>query len=657
MQIEDEHTVMRPLLDPDAEIHRTIPDSSDLDEDSQEDTPISVKGTAMGHLRKILRIALPRFFCKATVKFISIFLLITIVAMMGMYNAKLSNGFVSSLQEKNGIGFVVSGIEALILSTLFTMFYTISIFLNQSFSIDWRSKVVGLTHSKYFNYRAYYRLQHGKESLDNPDQRLTADTTSVTTDFCSILFGTPVRDGVYYQIVSVLSSAILIFREASWVALAVAFTWFLFGFILNKILIKPIIALSYRQNNMEGDFRFVHVRARTFAESIAFYKGEPREKKIVDDSMNEVVGNFTQLINRRIPLNFSNYFISNFGACVSFVIPGITVFVLHKDLAVGQVIELAQYINMLLRGLSEILNYGQDFSTLLGASSRVGEIIDRLDEFEKRGLEEDREILKNSTGLHIAKEMVPVASEATIQKKRQRRAAKATRYQNGNEVVMENIQLHTPDGDRLIDDINIHVGDGEHLVIVGPSGTGKSSILRVMAGLWRNCGGTVIRPDKIGPGGLFFVPQRPYIVVGSLRDQLCYPFEASKHVHTNTHLMHVLELVGLEDLPQRIGDLDSVTQWEDVLSLGEQQRLGFARMFFHMPRYAILDEATASLDFPLEKKIYQTAKSMGITLISVAHRTSAFPFHDWVLKLSKKSHSATLMRWEDVPNIDSLYAE
>jgi putative ATP-binding cassette transporter len=199
----------------------------------------------------------------------------------------------------------------------------------------------------------------------------------------------------------------------------------------------------------------------------------------------------------------------------------------------------------------------------------------------------------------------------------------------GPVLALEHVTLLTPNGERtLAKNLSVTVKPGEGLMIVGESGSGKSSLLRAIAGLWYCGSGRVVRPR---PEDILFLPQQPYMILGTLRDQLLYP--RTERETADVELLCLLERVRLPDLTERLGGLDAERDWEKVLSIGEQQRLAFARILLNRPRYAILDEATSALDAANEEHLYRELIAAGTTPISVSHHAGLRKFHRQVLEL------------------------
>lgn len=180
---------------------------------------------------------------------------------------------------------------------------------------------------------------------------------------------------------------------------------------------------------------------------------------------------------------------------------------------------------------------------------------------------------------------------------------------------------------RLVREMSFEIAEGERILIAGDSGAGKTSLLRAIAGLWRSGSGRIVRPPL---SEVMFLPQRPYMILGSLREQLCYP-HASRV--SDVKLLAILRMVNLEDLVERVGSFDAEAKWEDLLSLGEQQRIAFARLLLNHPAYAFVDEAISALDPVNEELIYNCLASARINVVSVGDRLRLLKYHHRVLEL------------------------
>jgi ATP-binding cassette, subfamily D (ALD), member 3 len=205
-------------------------------------------------------------------------------------------------------------------------------------------------------------------------------------------------------------------------------------------------------------------------------------------------------------------------------------------------------------------------------------------------------------------------------------------------IAFDNVPIVSPNGDVLCESLNFKIEHGMNCIITGPNGCGKSSLFRILSGLWPLADGTLYRPSM---EQLFYIPQRPYLPCGSLRDQIIYPhstLQMQRNRVKDSDLLELLEWVKLSYLVEREGGWDVTNDWNDVLSGGEKQRIAMARLFYHKPLFAILDECTSAVSVDVEAILYNTAKRRGITLFTVSHRSTLFKFHDYILKFDGDGH-------------------
>jgi vitamin B12/bleomycin/antimicrobial peptide transport system ATP-binding/permease protein len=473
------------------------------------------------------------------------------------------------------------------------------VYLRDRLGLNWRRWLTNDFINRYFEHRSFYHLNHAEADIDNPDQRISEDVKSFTHD--SLKFLLALVDALL---------AIGAFSSVLW-----GISQPLIGFLLIYALVgtlttiglfgKPLMQLNFAQLKKEADFRFSLVRVRENAEAIAFYQGEQCEADRIKARFAAAFDNFKRIILWELNLNI----LTNAYEFIPFILPAIVVApgIFAGELEIGKVTEAQGAFIRVFFSLNLIVERFQSL-TSFGAG------VERLHSF-LASLGEDRLIAAAAANADQAMIKTEIITD---------QPASASR------LVLENLTLQTPNRQRtLIEQLSLTLPIGEGLLVRGPSGCGKSSLLRAIVGLWDAGDGTIVRPPL---EQMLFLPQRPYMVLGSLRDQMLYPNMGE--AIDDEQLRQVLIQVNLPDLEQRHGGLDTEQNWSEVLSLGEQQRLIFARLLVNKPICAVLDEATSALDPKNEKHLYQQLQDFGVTFLSVGHRESLSHYHQSILDLT-----------------------
>jgi vitamin B12/bleomycin/antimicrobial peptide transport system ATP-binding/permease protein len=457
----------------------------------------------------------------------------------------------------------------------------------------WREWLSGRLLSRYLLNRAYYVLNPNDESIeeiDNPDQRISQDAASFTGTSLSVTVE------IISALLTFVSFIIVLWTISDRLAL-VLLVYSVGGTSLIVFASRKLVNLNYQQLKLEADFRYGLVHIRDNAESIAFYRGEQQEGREAGRRLEGAVRNYDRLIIWEALISVIQRSYDYFSRFLPWLVIAPIYFAKEVDFGVFGQASIA--FSQVLFSVSYIVN---NIDRLAAFSASIS----RLEGFQGK---------VDSIGIEAA------ALEAQL-------AATST-GSSGNSILVSHVDLVPPRTNRtLIRDLSVEVDRHQRLLVVGPSGCGKTSFLRMVSGLWPPAAGRVERPKE---GDLLFIPQKPYMLLGSLREQLCYPLQPDRF--SDEQLRHVLEQVRLPELVGRYPDLDIIQDWPRLLSLGEQQRLAFARLLLNSPSFVVLDEATSALDVATERHLYSLLAEREMAFVSVGHRPTLTAFHDTVLEL------------------------
>ena len=509
-------------------------------------------------------------------------------------------------------------------------------FLQSKVAIAFRTKLTRYVHDLYLNDNLnYYKLSNLDGGIGSgADQFICNDLTLFTASAASLYssIGKPFVD-------------LCVFNYQLYRSLGpLAFTGLLGNYIITATALRrlspPFGKLKAVEGKREGDFRGLHARLIANAEEIAFYGGADMEKIFLDKGFRDLRVWMEGIYRIKIRYNMLEDFVLKYSwSAFGYLITSLPIF-LPAWGGLGGASELVDVSETSGRERSRMKEFITNKRLMLSLADAGGRIMYSIKDLSELAGYTSRVYTLIST-LHRVHANAYHPPRGTHPELFSLSDVQGTIHKGFDGVRLENAPVVAPSlwpggGDELIDSLSFAVHPGEHLLISGPNGVGKSAVSRLVARLWPVYRGLVSRPRTIGTDGIMFLPQRPYLSIGTLRDQVIYPhseMDMRDHGRRDHELSRVLEEVRLGYLPDREGGWDCRKEWKDVLSGGEKQRMAMARLIYHEPRYAFIDEGTSAVSSDVEGLLYEKAKERGITLITISTRVSLKKYHTYNLSL------------------------
>lgn len=594
-------------------------------------------------LIRILKIILPSIWSKEFAYLSAHSIALICRAFLSIYVATLDGKLAKCIVEKNLFRFLYLLTQWIGVAVPATFINSLLKYLEGKLSLAFRTQLVNYAYRLYFDKQTYYKVGNLDSRLSSPDESLTEDLR-LFCDSIAHLYSHMTKPILDLLLVCFTLNSLSKKRGKSWVqpisiaALVTVST----GQIL-KYCSPAFGKLVAEESSRRGTLRTIHSRVITNSEEIAFYGGHKVELNLLQKSYKSLASQINIILKKKLGYVMLEQFLMKYVWSASGMIMVAVPIMTGKDVSgtlSEQISERSQAFttsrNLLLSGadaVERIMSSFKEIIELAGYTDRVYEMINVFEDIHK----EHYIRLPTSKSLHTLEDELEDALEDHIVFKHGQvvplnSLPRTTPSYTDGDIVLRQVPIIAPSGDVVCPSLSIKISHGTHFLITGPNGCGKSSLFRILSGLWPVYGGELAIPY---PSDTFYIPQRPYMTLGTLRDQVIYPDtigDMKVKGWTDKTLEGILDLVYLKYVVEREGGFDVVSDWMDVLSGGEKQRMGMARMFYHRPKFALLDECTSAVSIDVEGKIYQAAKDTGITLLTITHRPSLWKFHSHLLK-------------------------
>ncbi|KAK3946367.1 ATP-binding cassette sub-family D member 1 [Diplogelasinospora grovesii] len=579
-------------------------------------------------LLRLLRIVVPGWRSKETRLLISHSFFLVVRTLLSLKVAAMDGAIVKALVKGNGREFMMRIVWWMLIAVPATFTNSMLSYHQAELSLRYRTRLTQYIHDKYLSQLTFYGISALDDRIKNPDQLIAVDVAKFSNSLAELYsnLAKPLLDMTIYTFSlsksvggeGVVFMSLLVQLSAS----------------VMRALTPPFGKYVADEARLEGEFRFQHSRLIDHSEEVALYGGHEAEKDTLDKGYFTLIKHVNYILRRRFYHGFmEDFVIKYFWGALGLLLCSVPVFVKLPGGGPGGT-GTAVMMNMGDRTESFVTNRRM----LLSASDAFGRMMFSYREIMELAGYTSRvatllEVMDDIRAGHFEKKLVSSSGSAGIENNEAVLKGRG-KVVESKDIEFINVPIISPNGDVLVKALSFSLKQGDHLLVVGPNGCGKSSLFRILGGLWPVYGGgTVYKPPF---ADIFYIPQRPYLSRGSLRQQVIYPDSLrtmrSKGV-SDGDLLAILKTLQLEHLVELYPEgWDAEAEWRDALSGGLQQRVAMARLFYHRPRYAILDECTSSVTLDTEKIMYDKAKSLGITLMTVSHRRSLWKYHSKILQ-------------------------